>query len=379
MKRLSLYGSTGSIGTQTLDIVRAFPDKFEVVALSAGKNIAVLRGQIQEFRPRLVCVMQESDLQILNREFPGVEFCFGETGLAQMARLDVEISVMAIVGFAALTPALEAAKHSKVLALANKESLVVAAALVKEAVKKSGCKLLPVDSEHNGLFQLLEGVPREQVQTLVLTASGGPLLKKPELAMRDVTPEIAVRHPNWSMGPKISVDSATLMNKGLELVEASLLFDVPSKDIEVWIHPQSIVHSAIWLVDNTCLAQLGKPDMRAAIGHTLAYPERLPAVIPKLGLDKMSNLEFLAPDNDRFPCLSLARNALQAGEGSLVALNAANEVAVSAFLERRLRFDQIAVVVQATLDKAWSRKLTGVEAILEIDLAARQVASSFLQ
>jgi len=377
MKNISVFGSTGSIGTQTLDIVRAFPGSFQVVGLSAGRNTELLLRQMEEFRPKVVCVQQPQDVAALKARFPAVEYLSGPEGLVQMAKLQVDVCVMAIVGFAALAPTLEAARSAKSLALANKESIVVAGSLLLPEVEASGCKLLPVDSEHNGLFQLLEGVKREQVDTIVLTASGGPLLRRPELALEAVTPEIAIRHPNWNMGPKISVDSATLMNKGLELVEASFLFDYPGSRIEVWIHPQSIVHAAVWLVDGTCLTQLGKPDMRAAIGHTLAYPERLPKVIQKLGLDQMAKLEFLPPDETRFPCLRLARQALESGPGSLIALNAANEIAVCAFLEKRISFPKIPQIVEEVLGQSWPAKVENLGQTVEIDVAARRAASSF--
>lgn len=383
MKRLSLFGCTGSIGTQTLEVVRAFPGQFDIVALSANKNVDLLRKQIAEFRPKFVSVGSVEDASRLLSEFPFLEATQGEQGLVQMGKLDVDLSIMAITGFAALAPTFEAVKASKTVALANKESLVVAGRLLKAEVARSGCKLLPIDSEHNGLFQLLDcfsdkQVPGKQVETLVLTASGGPLLRRPELPLSEVTPEIAVKHPNWSMGAKISVDSATLMNKGLELVEASLLFEVPGDRIEVWVHPQSIVHAAIWLTDGTCLAQMGKPDMRAAIAHTLSHPERLSNVIPRLTLAQMSNLEFLPPDEKRFRCLALARQALGQGDGYLVALNAANEVAVAEFLARRLSFDRIPGVVERTLEKGWPAKVGEVSEIFELDGTARRVASSYL-
>ena len=293
MKGICVLGSTGSIGTQTLSIVSDFPDKYQVLSLSAGKNITLLKEQIRKFRPQFVSVQSPETITELKKEFPSVTFEEGEAGHKACVNVKgVEIVIVGIVGFAALAPTLEAIRLGKTIGLANKESLVVAGALMKKALRESSATLIPVDSEHNALFQLLMGREKREIATIVLTASGGPLLRRPELPLKEVTPEIAIKHPNWNMGPKISVDSATLMNKGLELIEAHFLFDFPEKQIEVWVHPQSIVHGAVWFNDNTCLAQLNKPDMRASIGFSLSYPERLPGVIPKLTLTEMSQLEF---------------------------------------------------------------------------------------
>jgi len=377
VKAIAVYGSTGTIGENTLQLLRKHPDLFRAQVLVAGKNISRLRGQITEFHPAFVSVEKESDADILRREFPETEFGFGEAGLiAGVERSDVDLVVMGVVGFTALAPTIAAARAGKVIALANKESLVVAGPLVKKEAEAHGAVILPVDSEHNALFQLVEGRPREDIRTLVLTASGGPLLRRPELPLEEVTPAIAIAHPNWKMGPKISVDSATLMNKGLELIEAAFLFDFAQEDIEVWIHPQSIVHGAIWLQDNSCLAQLSKPDMKSSIGYALQYPKRLPQPIPKLTFKEMAQLEFMEPDVKRFPCLDLARQALEQGPSYLVALNAANEIAVARFLEGKLLFPQIPRVIESVLADHQAQSLDHLETIFAIDRHTREIAAT---
>ncbi len=380
MKGIALLGSTGSIGTQTLSILSDFPGIYRVVSLSAGKNISLLKEQIKKFQPEFVSVQSEASLADLKKEFPNVTFSFGQEGNNQcVSHKGVEIVIMGIVGFAALSPTLEAIRLNKKIGLANKESLVVAGALMKSALKTSTATLIPVDSEHNALYQLLMGRSLKEIASIVLTASGGPLLKRPELPLKEVTPEIAVKHPNWNMGPKISVDSATLMNKGLELIEAHYLFDAPEKQIEVWVHPQSIIHGAVWFTDNTCLAQLNKPDMRASIGFSLSYPERLSQVIPKLSLSEMARLEFQEPDEARFPCLRLAREALRHGETALVYLNATNEIAVQAFLDRKILFPDIPSLIERVLTQVKDQKLTHLSQIYEWDKQARELATGIIQ
>jgi len=374
-KGISVLGSTGSIGTQCLKIIELAPERFRVVSLAAGRNIERLRQQIKYFKPSVVAVCHEHDARELRAEFPEIRVGAGERAIADCVAEDgVDVVVMGIMGFAALRPTLDAIAMNRTIALANKESLVVAGSLLREMVTKTQAKIIPVDSEHNALYQLLEGRDRSQVRTVVLTASGGPLLKLPDLPLDEVTPDIATRHPNWSMGPKISVDSATLMNKGLELIEAHFLFEVAPKDIEVWVHPQSIVHGAVWLKDNTCLAQLSKPDMRSAIGYAMSPDDRIAGVIPKLTLKEMSRLEFFEPDEKRFPALRLAREALEAGPSSLVAINAANEVAVGSFLEGKLLFSRIASTIEETLQRHQPKSITQIEDVFEQDLKAREVA-----
>lgn len=378
-KGIAVYGSTGTIGVNALDVARAFPDKFEVVSLVAGRNLTKLREQIREFKPRLVSVQDAAIVGELRQEFPLLEILSGDEGLSGCIDIDgIDVVVMGIVGFAALAPTMHAIRARKTIALANKESLVVAGSLLKREVAASGALCIPVDSEHNALFQLLEGRRREDIATIVLTASGGPLLRRPELPLTEVTPAIAIAHPNWKMGPKISVDSATLMNKGLELIEAHFLFDYPQSEIEVWIHPQSIVHGAIWLTDNSCLAQLTKPDMKSSIGYAMGYPEKLRAVIPKLTLKDMSRLEFMEPDLQRFPALGLARQALEAGPSHLVALNAANEIAVDSFLNGGLNFSRIPALISDVLASHRASPIENLETIFELDREARRTAVSLL-
>ena len=378
-RKVCVLGSTGTIGTYTLDLVRAFPNYFEVVSLSAGKNLSKLQEQIREFKPLAVSVTDEKDAIFLEREFPKLKVGTGKKGIQQcIDESEAEVVIVGIVGFAGLEPTLHAIKKNKIIGLANKESLVTAGVLFQREVQKSRSVVVPVDSEHNALYQLLKGVNPKEVATVVLTASGGPFLRKPELDLKSVTPEMATAHPNWKMGPKISVDSATLMNKGLELIEAHALFGFSESQIEVWVHPQSIIHGAIWLKDNTSLAQLSLPDMKSAIGYALSYPERLETPIEKLPLKKMANLEFFEPDTNRFPCLDLARKALKLGQSYVIALNAANEVAVEAFLQKRILFTQIPELIDATLQKHKSQPIEQIEDVFLADTEARKLSEQLL-
>jgi 1-deoxy-D-xylulose-5-phosphate reductoisomerase len=380
IRTLAVFGSTGSIGTNTLALAERFTDRFRVVTLTAGRNLQLLREQITRFDPRRVAVGAAPDAEQLRAEFPRLEVFSGDDGLCQVARAEtVDVAVMGIVGFAALAPTLEVVPHCRTLALANKEALVVAGSLLRKAVAAHEVTCVPVDSEHNALYQLLQGRRREEIASIVLTASGGPLFRRPEVPLDDVTPAMAIQHPNWKMGPKISVDSATLMNKGLELIEAAVLFDFAPQRIEVWIHPQSIVHGAIWFVDNSCLAQLSKPDMRSSIGFAMEFPDRLPAPIPKLSPRDFSRLEFHEPDDVRFPALRLARQALESGPSFPVALNAANEVAVGAFLRGELLFSRIPEVVEAVLQAHRAGPVDSVEAIFAADAQAREAATQRLR
>ncbi|NBX75442.1 MAG: 1-deoxy-D-xylulose-5-phosphate reductoisomerase [Proteobacteria bacterium] len=376
-RKVCVLGSTGTIGTYTLELIRAFPEQFEAVSLAAGKNLTKLQEQIRLFKPQVVSVQDEAAAHFLRQEFPKLQVGSGIEGIKKCIEAsEVDVVIVGIVGFAGLEPTLHAIQHGKLIGLANKESLVTAGSLFNEAVRKSSAKIVPVDSEHNALYQLLNGVEISEVQTVVLTASGGPFLKQPDLDLKSVTPEMAISHPNWKMGPKISVDSASLMNKGLELIEAHFLFGFPENQIEVWVHPQSIVHGAIWLKDNTNLAQLSLPDMKSAIGYALSYPGRLLQPIKKLTLDQMSRLEFFEPDLHRFPCLGLARKALRAGQSHIVALNAANEIAVEAFLNRRIGFTQIPEMIDATLQEFPGMPIHQLSEVFEADRVGRQVAKT---
>jgi 1-deoxy-D-xylulose-5-phosphate reductoisomerase len=377
---IAVLGSTGTIGRNTLALVDRFPERFRVATLSArGSDPEAVATQIERYRPKLVALELESAVEGLQNRFPSVTFVAGPEGNeAASTHDDVATVVVGIVGFAALRPVVAAIRAGKRLALANKETLVAAGALVRgELERHHKAELIPVDSEHSALFQVLDGRDRAQIATLVLTASGGPFLRRPELDLSTVTPEMAVAHPNWRMGPKISVDSATMMNKGLELVEACFLYDVPESKVEIWVHPQSIVHGAVWFRDQSCLAQLSVPDMRQAIAFALSYPERLDSPIAKLGLAAMRQLEFFPPDETRFPALRLARDAMVAGATARVALNASNEVAVERFLAGALRFDHIPVVVEETLERIASvvgSETPSLAAVFDADRAARRLA-----
>ena len=371
-KKIALLGSTGTIGENTLALVEAFSDKYEVVCLAAHSSGDKLIAQAKIFNPAYVSVGKGAFDQV-KESLPNTKVGMGDDFLTE-ALAASDIVVVGIVGFAALMPTLNAVRLGKTIAIANKESLVVSGKLIVSEAARCGAKLLPVDSEHNALFQILEGVNRSQVDALILTASGGPLLRRPELPLEEVTPAIAVKHPNWKMGPKISVDSATLMNKGLELIEAHFLFGVEEKRLEVWVHPQSIVHGAALLTDGSILAHLSRPDMKLSIGYAMEYPDRLPNPVPRLKLSELSRLEFLEPDLVRFPCLRLARQALQAGTASLIALNAANEIAVHAFLDSKILFPQIPQLIESTLARSWSVSETDLQAMIALDAEARRVA-----
>jgi 1-deoxy-D-xylulose-5-phosphate reductoisomerase len=357
MKRLAVLGSTGSIGEQTLAVVDAFPERFRVTALAAGRNVEKLAGQVRRFDPELVAVADADGARELRARLPGVavEIAVGPAGLEQVARAPGEMVVSGLVGAVGLAPTLAAIAAGRDVALANKEVLVMAGSLVMREVRRRGVTLLPVDSEHSAIFQALAGQRREDVARLLLTASGGPFRTWEAARIARATPEEALAHPNWDMGPKITIDSATLMNKGLEVIEARWLFDVPPERVDVVVHPQSIVHSLVEFVDGQVLAQLSVPDMRAPIALALSYPERLPLDLPRLDLAALGRLEFEAPDRKRFPCLDLAWAALEGGESAPAVLNAANEVAVRAFLDGRIPFPAIAATNEAVLDSHLAR------------------------
>jgi len=361
---LCILGSTGSIGQQTLQLVSAFPERFHVRSLACGNQIDVFRNQIIQFRPKAVSVASQDQAECLRNEFAGLSVYSGDDGMQRCLEVSgVDAVVVGVVGFCGLAPTLSAIKMGLRVALATKEALIVGGSLLQGALKESSAVLIPVDSEHNALFQLLNGRSPAEVDQLVLTASGGPFLVSKELDERSVTVEMAIRHPKWNMGPKISVDSATLMNKGLELIEAHYLFNQPESKIEVWIHPQSIVHGAIRLVDGSVLASMSLPDMRLSIGYALAWPARLEKIVDPLGFDQMHRLEFFPPDEARFIALRLARQAVQAGPSTIIALNAANEVAVEAFLRRQIGFHQIRSVWHEVLGE---HQIVGIHALEDV-------------
>ncbi len=374
-KSIVLLGSTGSIGCNTLDIVEKFPQDFQVVGLTAGSNGVKLKEQIERFRPRVVALLDQRaayQLQKECRHLP-VEILSGVEGLKAVATLpECQMVVSAIVGAAGLVPTISAIRSKKEIALANKETMVMAGELVNQEVKEHKTKILPVDSEHSAIFQSLEGHRKEDVSRLILTASGGPLWDLPKNAQAQVTPEEALNHPNWKMGAKISIDSATMMNKGLEMIEAKWLFDVPPDKIEILVHRQSIIHSMVEFIDGSTIAQLGLPDMRGPIAYALHYPKRLSLNLPKLDLAAMGQLTFFKPDPERFPCVDLAYEAM-AGAGTLPAvLNASNEEAVGAFLNNRISFSSISAVIQKTMGAHNPKKADNIDEILLADQWARE-------
>jgi 1-deoxy-D-xylulose-5-phosphate reductoisomerase len=385
---ITILGSTGSIGTSTLDVVARHPGRFRVVALTANRNEDVLAEQCIRFRPQYA-VLADADAaqrlqQRLQREAPEVTVLAGVDGLLQVAGLDsVEYVMAAIVGAAGLLPSLRAAQAGKRVLLANKEALVMSGALFMQAVREHGATLLPIDSEHNAILQCLPdryvaGQAAPGVRRILLTASGGPFRNTPLAILPSVTPEQACAHPTWVMGRKISVDSATMMNKGLEVIEASWLFNLAPDRIEVLLHPQSIVHSLVEYVDGSQLAQLGSPDMRIPISHALGWPDRIESGAPGLDLVAVGRLQFETPDHERYPCLALAAGALQAGGTAPAILNAANEVAVQAFLERRIPFTAIARIIAATLDQLPVQDAATLEAVLADDALARDRAAELV-
>ncbi len=380
-KRLVLLGSTGSIGEQTLDVVSEFADRYEVTAMAAGRNVEKLAEQVQRFRPGLVSVADDEAAAELRTRLgdADVEIVTGAHGLDAVATHPAEMVVSGLVGAVGLAPTLAAIRAGRDIALANKEVMVMAGALVLREVKAHAVQLLPVDSEHSAIFQALAGQRAEDVERIILTASGGPFRTWDDARIAKATVEEALNHPNWDMGPKISIDSASLMNKGLEVIEARWLFDVAPEQVDVIVHPQSIVHSLVEYQDGSVLAQLGLPDMRVPIAVALAHPERLPLDLPRLDLTALARLDFEAPDRKRFPCLQLAFDALAADEAAPAVLNAANEVAVEAFLAGRIRFPAIAAinhaVLEAHIERGPAAELQNLDDVLAADAWAREVAA----
>jgi len=379
-RRISILGATGSVGTSTLDLVERHPDRFEVIALTAARNVAALAEAARRTGARLAVIDDPALLPELEERLAG-SGCRAATGrdaLTEAAAGEAELVMAAIVGCAGLEPVMAAIEAGRTVALANKEALVTAGGLMTSAAKRSGAIILPVDSEHNAIFQCLAGSRSVDVARLVLTASGGPFRTSSREQMAAATPEQAVAHPNWSMGAKISVDSATMMNKGLELIEAHHLFDLPGERIDILVHPQSVVHSMVEYVDGSVLAQLGSPDMRIPIAHALAYPERMETPAERLDLVKIGNLSFGAPDLERFPALRVAREALDAGAAAPIALNAANEEAVAAFLTRRIGFLDIARTVEEAVARTNAAAPRSIADVIDIDRRARALAQDLM-
>ncbi|MCZ6885427.1 MAG: 1-deoxy-D-xylulose-5-phosphate reductoisomerase [Alphaproteobacteria bacterium] len=375
-RRISILGSTGSVGCNTLDLLRWSPPNFSLEALTAGNNVEKLVAQALEFKPRMVVIGEEGHYAALKEALAGTNIAIGAgpDALVEAADIPADWVMAAIVGAAGLAPTLAAIRRGATVALANKECLVCAGPLLLAEIEKSGATLLPVDSEHSAIFQVFDFENADAVERLILTASGGPFLRMDLAAMAEVTPEQAVAHPIWDMGAKISVDSATMMNKGLEIIEASYLFPVPEDRIEVLIHPQSVVHSAVAYSDGSVLAQLGVPDMRTPIAYALAWPRRQSSPAGRLDLAAVGSLTFESPDIKRFPALSLAREALKTGDSAPTVLNAANEVAVQGFLTREIGYLDIMRVVRQVLDKAPKGRIASIEDVTLVDGEARRYA-----
>ncbi len=379
-RRVTILGSTGSVGRNTIDLIERHRDAYEVEALTAYSNVELLVEQARRLCPRLAVIGDGSRYDELKEALAGtgVETAAGADGLTEAAERPSDWVMAAIVGAAGLAPTLTAVRRGTIVALANKEALVCAGAIMMAEVKAHGATLLPVDSEHNAIFQVFDFKRRDSIERIILTASGGPFRELDLEAMADVTPEQAVAHPNWDMGAKISVDSATLMNKGLELIEAHHLFALPSERIDVVIHPQSVVHSLVTHVDGSVLAQLGSPDMRTPIAYTLGWPDRIAAPAARLDLAAVAKLTFEAPDEGRFPALRLARHALQSGDGAPTILSAANEVAVHGFLARKIGFLDIVRIVERTLERVPQSPLKSLEEVRAVDSLARDVATNLV-
>jgi len=382
MKRIVILGSTGSIGTSTLDIVSKFRDEFQVIGLTAGTNDVKLEEQVRTFKPQAVALSDEAAADRLRARCKDlrVKVFGGQEGVAQVAGLsNGELVVSAIVGGAGLMPTLAAIRAGKCVALANKEPMVMAGRLMQEEARKHGVSILPVDSEHSAIFQSLQGHRKEDVRRLILTASGGPLWEMAREEMRDVKPERALQHPNWKMGAKITIDSATLMNKGLEVVEARWLFDLPASQIDVLVHRESIIHSLVEYTDGSVIAQLGLPDMRTPISYAMKYPARMVLDLPSLDLAAIGKLTFQSPDHDRFPCLGLGYEALRIGGTMPATLNAANEVAVAAYLQEQIAFHDIAEVIRSTMDAHNPREVESIDDALDTDRWAREKAGVLIR
>lgn len=374
VKKISLLGATGSIGIQTLDIIKEHPDKFQLVAFSAGKNIEITKQIIRDFSVPLVSVLFEEDAVLLRKEFPRTELVFGDQGLVQVAaHANADVLVNAVLGSIGLRPTLEAIKKGITIAIANKETLVTAGHLIMNAAKQYNVPILPVDSEHSALFQAMNGEKRSEIEKLIITASGGSFRDFTREELKNVTVKDALNHPNWSMGSKITIDSATMMNKGLEVIEARVLFDIPYDDIEVLLHRESIIHSLVEFQDTSVIAQLGTPDMRVPIQYALSYPERLTREsAPRLNLAQIGKLHFEEMDYTRYHALKLAIDAGRAGGTMTTVLNAANEAAVSLFLQEKIGFLTIDELIERAMDEHTILSNPDLETILHVDAKTRK-------
>ena len=380
MKKISLLGSTGSIGVNTLDVIERYPESFQVCALSAGSNVDLFARQIQKFKPALAALFDSTKIDAL-KELVGdlyVEIVSGQEGTVSAASFsEADLVVSGVVGSAGLLPALSALKAGKNLALANKETLVIAGELVLKEAERTHTRIIPIDSEHSAIFQVLNGEKPERIKKIILTASGGPFRTFTLKQMENVTVKEALNHPNWSMGAKITIDSSTMMNKGLEYIEAKWLFGVDTK-VEIIVHAQSIIHSMIEFVDTSIIAQLGIPDMRVPIAYALTYPDRFESELPSLDLASMGNLTFEAPDFERFPCLKLAMDAMEMGQTMPAVLNAANEIAVQAFLDELIPYKDIAESIRMVMQNHSPVSLHELQNVLDADHWAREEATKLI-
>jgi len=383
MKRIAILGSTGSIGCSSLRVIEAHPEAYQVAALAAGKNMDLLAEQVRKFSPLEVAVLGDQEAESLKKRIDGghrTRIVSGTEGFIHLATLeDVDTVISAITGAAGLVPTYAAIKAGKNIALANKETMVMAGPLVIEEVRRRGVALLPVDSEHSAILQCLQGHPREDVRRVILTASGGPFRDCSREEMEKVTPEQALKHPNWNMGPKITVDSATLMNKGLELIEAKWLFGLDIRQIHILIHPQSVVHSMVEYKDGSIIAQMGVPDMITPISYALSYPRHVDTMLPALDLERVGTLGFMKPDTGKFRCLDLALRAAEIGESMPAVLNGANEVAVELFLQGRIGFLQIPSLIERTMKAHTPFVIDSIEKVMQADAWARQRAAEFAE
>ena len=380
MKNIAILGSTGSIGRSTLDVIAQNRDRFRVVALAAGGNIDLLEEQIRTFSPCLASVADKDSAVALRKRLRGVEILSGADGVNSVAaHPDADFVLSAIVGSAGLLPTITAIRAGKTIGLANKETLVMAGDIVMKEAKKNGVAIIPVDSEHSAVSQCIEGHNSAEIRRIILTASGGPFVDMRKSDLKNIKAKEALKHPNWSMGRKISIDSATLMNKGLEVIEACWLFGLPPEKVDVLIHPQSIIHSLVEFRDMSCLAQMSMPDMRGPISYALSYPERLSGPISGLELETIGSLTFRKPDHDMFPCLSYAYQAIRTGGTVPAALNAANEVAVYAFLNNKIGFNDIPAVIRNTVERHTVKAEPELDDVLEADRWAREIAGQYVK
>jgi 1-deoxy-D-xylulose-5-phosphate reductoisomerase len=375
IKNICILGSTGSIGKNSLEVIANFPDRYRVTYLTTNRNIDLLHQQITRFKPKGVAVLEKGAASALKHTLNGSVSLFqGTEGLMDVVRRDdIDIVISSLVGFSGLQPTIEAIKRGKTVALANKETLVVAGEIITRLVKEHGTTLIPVDSEHSAILQCLAGEKQENISKLILTASGGPFLTTDKKDFVNLTVEAALKHPNWNMGNKITIDSATMMNKGLEVIEAHWLFGLPPEKIEVLIHPQSIIHSMVEFVDGSVKAQLGVPDMKIPIQYALTYPDRAPSVYKRVDFANLREMTFFKPDMNKFECLALAYQVLQCGGTAPAILNAANEVAVELFLQKKITFNQIPMLIREAMERIPIQPSPSLEDIIAADAAARKI------